>query len=162
MDAESAGAIDFALAAYREDGVWQVEPSAAGGHRAPDPAACPGPAPSESARWEWSASTRTSSSSSGSPAASPPAAVRRRRRYRVAVGRSVVDRLEPPPPDDDDDQVQPAGDLGILADLGLSAMELGSRCDDPDLYPDELLGDIAARLGFGRDSTSRSTRCTSR
>ena len=24
-------------------------------------------------------------------------------------------------------------------------------CDDLDLYPDELLGDIANRLGFGRE-----------
>ncbi len=45
--------------------------------------------------------------------------------------------------------MQPAGDLSILADLGLSAMELGAMCDDNQLYPEELLGDIAARLGFG-------------
>ena len=31
---------------------------------------------------------------------------------------SVVDHLDLPLPDDDDDQVQPAGDLGIVADLG--------------------------------------------
>ncbi len=66
------------------------------------------------------------------------------------LARAVLDRLELPPPDDDDDQIQPAGDLGILADLGLVAMELGAICDDVDLYPDELLGDIARRLGFGR------------
>jgi putative tRNA adenosine deaminase-associated protein len=62
---------------------------------------------------------------------------------------SVIDHLELPPPDDDDDQIQPAGDLGILADLGINAMELGALCDDPDLYPDEVLADIASRLGFG-------------
>ena len=38
----------------------------------------------------------------------------------------------------------------MLDDLGLAAMELGALCDDLDLYPDELLGDIANRLGFGR------------
>ena len=28
-------------------------------------------------------------------------------------------------------------------------MELAHALDDFDLYPDEMLGDIAARLGFG-------------
>lgn len=64
---------------------------------------------------------------------------------------AVIARLELPPPDEDDERVQPAGDLGILADLGLPARDLGAICDDLDLYPDELLGDIASRLGFGRD-----------
>jgi hypothetical protein len=30
-------------------------------------------------------------------------------------------------------------------------MELGALCDDLDLYPDEVLSDIARRLGFGRE-----------
>ncbi len=66
------------------------------------------------------------------------------------LARGVVDRLGLPPPDDDDDKIQPAGDLSILADLGVAASELGAICDDVDLYPDELLADIATRLGFGR------------
>jgi putative tRNA adenosine deaminase-associated protein len=49
---------------------------------------------------------------------------------------------------DEDDQV-PAGDLDLLGDLGLSAMELGLLLDDVDLYPDEILSDVARRLGFG-------------
>lgn len=65
------------------------------------------------------------------------------------LARAVVDRLDLPPPDDDDDQIQPAGDLSILSDLGLAATELGAICDDVDLYPEELLHDIADRLGFG-------------
>jgi putative tRNA adenosine deaminase-associated protein len=65
------------------------------------------------------------------------------------LARAVVEHLALPPPDDDDDQVQPAGDLSILSDLGLPAMELGAICDDNELYPDELLADIATRLGFG-------------
>jgi putative tRNA adenosine deaminase-associated protein len=64
---------------------------------------------------------------------------------------AVLDHLELPHPDDDDDQIQPAGDLALVADLGLPAMELGALCDDLDLYPDEVLGDIARRLGFGRE-----------
>jgi putative tRNA adenosine deaminase-associated protein len=65
------------------------------------------------------------------------------------LARAVVEHLALPPPDDDDDQLQPAGDLGLLADLGLSAMEMGAMCDDSELFPDELLADIASRLGFG-------------
>ena len=49
---------------------------------------------------------------------------------------------------DEDDQV-PAGDLDLLGDLGLSAMELGLLLDDVDLYPDEILSDVARQLGFG-------------
>jgi hypothetical protein len=37
-----------------------------------------------------------------------------------------------------------------VADLGMGAMDMGALLDDFDLYPDEMLSDIAARLGFGR------------
>lgn len=43
----------------------------------------------------------------------------------------------------------PAGDLEIFADLGLPSMELAMLCEDLDLYPDEQIGTIATRLGFG-------------
>ena len=50
--------------------------------------------------------------------------------------------------EDQDDQV-PAGDLDLLGDLGMQAMDLGLLIDDVDLYPDEILSDVARRLGFG-------------
>jgi putative tRNA adenosine deaminase-associated protein len=50
--------------------------------------------------------------------------------------------------EDDDEQV-PAGDLGIVADMGFSAAEMGALLDDFDLYPDEILGEVASKLGFG-------------
>ncbi len=65
------------------------------------------------------------------------------------LARSVVDRLQLPLPDDEEDP-EPAGDLGIVADLGLGAMDMGALLDDEDLYPDEMLSDIAAKIGFGR------------
>src|SRR5690606_25347510 len=46
------------------------------------------------------------------------------------------------------DQVLPAGDLSILADLGLEEMELGALAGDLDLYPDEVLASVSERLGF--------------
>ena len=30
-------------------------------------------------------------------------------------------------------------------------MDMGALLDDLDLYPDEMLGDIAARVGFGAE-----------
>jgi putative tRNA adenosine deaminase-associated protein len=65
------------------------------------------------------------------------------------IAGEVLEALDLPLPGAEDDRVQPAGDLEIFADLGMNAMELGALCDDLDLYPDEMLGSIAARLGFG-------------
>jgi putative tRNA adenosine deaminase-associated protein len=64
------------------------------------------------------------------------------------LARQVLDELQVAVPEDDE-HVAPAGDLAIFADLGMDAMELGAMCDDLDLYPDEVLSGIAARLGFG-------------
>jgi putative tRNA adenosine deaminase-associated protein len=61
---------------------------------------------------------------------------------------SVVDFLGLPQPEDEDDQV-PAGDLDLLGDLGMHAMDMAVLLDDVDLYPDEMLSDITRRLGFG-------------
>ncbi len=57
----------------------------------------------------------------------------------------LVGEVEP----DDDETVAPAGDLELFADLGMSSMELVAICSDLELYPDEMLGQIAARIGFG-------------
>jgi putative tRNA adenosine deaminase-associated protein len=66
------------------------------------------------------------------------------------LAREVLDYLDLPVPEGDElDQVQPAGDLGMFTDLGMDAMELGALCDDLELYPDEMLTSVAARLGFG-------------
>jgi putative tRNA adenosine deaminase-associated protein len=62
---------------------------------------------------------------------------------------TVVEHLDLPLPDDEEEQ-EPAGDLAIVADLGMGAMDMGALLDDYELYPDEMLGDIAAKLGFGR------------
>ncbi len=65
------------------------------------------------------------------------------------VAREVLDYLDIDLPDDEDlDQVLPAGDLSILADLGLEEMELGALAGDLDLYPDEVLASVSERLGF--------------
>jgi putative tRNA adenosine deaminase-associated protein len=67
------------------------------------------------------------------------------------LARDVVNRLELPLPDEDEDALQPAGDMQILADLGFSAMDLAVLCDEEELYPDEMLADIANRIGFASE-----------
>ncbi|KQY62631.1 MULTISPECIES: tRNA adenosine deaminase-associated protein [unclassified Nocardioides] len=64
------------------------------------------------------------------------------------LARTVIEHLALPYPEEDDESA-PAGDLDILGDLGMHAMDMGVLIDDYDLYPDEMLSDVAGRLGFG-------------
>ncbi len=65
------------------------------------------------------------------------------------LAREALGYLGIPVPDEDDlDQVLPAGDMSVLADLGMDEMELGALAGDLDLYPDEVLSSLAGRLGF--------------
>ena len=64
------------------------------------------------------------------------------------LARSALDFLGLPPLDDEDEPA-PAGDLELLGDLGMHAMDLAVLLDDVDLYPDEMLSEVARRLGFG-------------
>ena len=50
--------------------------------------------------------------------------------------------------------IEPAGDLTLLSDLGLAAQDVDLLCSDPELYPDEQIGSIAARVGFGREPSA--------
>ena len=60
----------------------------------------------------------------------------------------IVDILDLPFPEESDDS-QPGGDIDLLTDLGMNAMELEALASDSELYPDEQILAIAARLGFG-------------
>lgn len=65
------------------------------------------------------------------------------------LAREVLHKLRIPTPEEEDDEERvPAGDLGMLTDLGLAADELGQLLEQ-DLYPDEVLSRVAGRLGFG-------------
>lgn len=145
-----AEGIDFAVVAYREEGVWQVE------QIAPEKVTDIESLASELRRWPGDggslgmvsvdedffllvkvAGAQTQVLLSDVTAATD-----------WPIARSAVEFLEIPLPDDEDEQV-PAGDADILADLGLGAMDMGALLDDYDLYPDEVLGDIAEKVGFG-------------
>lgn len=64
------------------------------------------------------------------------------------VAGDVLDLLRADPPDEDDDAIWPAGDLELLADLGLPGGELEVIVNEIDHYPDEQLRMIAQRCGF--------------
>ena len=64
------------------------------------------------------------------------------------VAREALDLVDEPQPEDDE-AAAPAGDLDIFADLGIDSMELVAVCSDLEAYPDEILGQVAARIGFG-------------
>ncbi len=60
----------------------------------------------------------------------------------------VADLLDLPDPENPDES-RPAGDLEIVSDLGMTAVELTKLCDDYDLFPEDILRDVADRIGFG-------------
>lgn len=65
-----------------------------------------------------------------------------------ALARQALEQLGIDP-DDEELEEGPVGDLGAFADLGLSELDLSMIVEDLDAYPDESLGTVAERLGFG-------------
>jgi putative tRNA adenosine deaminase-associated protein len=66
------------------------------------------------------------------------------------LGLDSLDRIGVPVPDDDEgEDIVPAGDLRVVEDFGVSVEEIELLLDDADLWPDEVLAGIAARAGFG-------------
>ncbi|TIC85014.1 hypothetical protein E8D34_13090 [Nocardioides sp. GY 10113] len=61
---------------------------------------------------------------------------------------TAVEFLGLPLPEDEDDPA-PAGNLDLLEDLGLPALDLAVLLDDEELYPDEMLSEVARQIGFG-------------
>ncbi len=61
------------------------------------------------------------------------------------IARDVADYLGEEIPDEEDES-EPMGDLGLLADLGLSDFDMGAIIDDLDMGSDEMLVAIAERI----------------
>ena len=145
-----AEGIDFAVVAYREEGVWQVEqvlPENVGDiySFADELRRWPGDGGSlgmVSVDEDFFVLVRVAGASTQVLLSDVTAAT------DWPLARSAVEFLDIPLPDDEDDQ-EPAGDMSLLADLGITAMDMGALVDDYELYPDEMLGDIAAKVGFG-------------
>ena len=146
----NAEGIDFAVVAYREEGVWQVQQLAEDSIEDIESLA------QELRRWpgdggslgmlsvdeDFFVIVRVVGASTKVLLSDITAA------NDWPIARSAVEFLELPLPDDEDEPL-PAGDPGIVADLGVSAMDMGALLDDYELYPDEMLADIASKVGFG-------------
>ena len=147
---ELIGEVDFALAAFREEGVWQVQDVASPAFTSidslshalrqvsRDDAAVGMVAVDE----DFFVLVRVSGPSTRVLLSDVTAA------DEWEIAQSAIDFLGLPAPEDDDVEV-PAGDLDLLGDLGLHAIDMGALLDDVELYPDEMLSEIARRLGFG-------------
>jgi putative tRNA adenosine deaminase-associated protein len=141
--ADQQDGVDFALAAYREEGVWQVQELA---HDTLGDIETLAHAlrrfPGDGGAVGLFVIVRVAGANTRVLLSDVTAADE----WELAA--SAVGFLGLPPPEDDDDQV-PAGDLDLLGDLGMGAMDMGVLLDDYDLYPDELLSDVTRRIGFG-------------
>lgn len=142
--------VDFAVAAYRDDGQWQVvELNPRLGEDVDDLSQALARFPSDvgvlglvSMNDDFFVILRRS----GTDVRALLSDVTAVGDWPLAGG--VADLLDLPDSDDDDDP-QPGGDLAILSDLGMPALDLGVLCDDDELYPEDVLRDVAERLGFG-------------
>ena len=147
---EQSDGVDFALAAYREDGEWQLQEIASPAFESVDSLShalrrLPGEGGAVgmvAVDEDFFVIVRVEGSSTRVLLSDVTAA------EEWELARSAVDFLGRPPDDDEEEQV-PAGDLDLLGDLGMHAVDLAVLLDDVELYPDEMLSDVARRLGFG-------------
>ena len=148
---EQSGEVDFALAAFREDGDWQLQDIASPAfesveslsHALRQVAGPDGAVGMVAVDEDFFIVVRVAGSSTRVLLSDVTAA------EEWELAHSVVEFLGLPAPEDDDIEV-PAGDLDLLGDLGLHAFDMGALLDDVELYPDDVLSDIARRLGFGK------------
>lgn len=144
------GGVDFVLAAYREEGSWQVE--ALPRHVADDLDLLTGvlrQRPADSgvlglisvdedffvAIWVQGPDERFLLSDVTAAADWP-------------LARAVLQRLALPLPEDEE-RVQPGGDLSLFATFGVDSMTVAAICDEIDLYPEDMLAELAEQMGFG-------------
>jgi putative tRNA adenosine deaminase-associated protein len=147
---EQHGEVDFALAAFLEDGDWQVQEIAspafdsieALSHALRQVSGEDGAVGMVAVDEDFFVLVRVTGARTRVLLSDVTAA------DQWELAQSAIDFLGLPPPEDEDVEV-PAGDLDLLGDLGLHAIDLGALLDDVELYPDEMLSDIARRLGFG-------------
>jgi putative tRNA adenosine deaminase-associated protein len=63
------------------------------------------------------------------------------------IARDVADFLDEDIPETDD-ETEPMGDLGIVADLGMSDFDMGALLDDLDLGSDQMLIEVAEKINL--------------
>ena len=145
-------AADFALGAVREDGLWSVVPLPPAAADDLDqiihalrqqPGDCRIDRPAVVLRGLLRHPPASAATTSACCSATSL------RRFDAPFAGQVLDRLGLPMPDgDDEDDIEPAGDLDLLEDLGVSPLLMAELCDDLELYPDDVFGQIAEHMGF--------------
>ncbi|MDT0186895.1 tRNA adenosine deaminase-associated protein [Microbacterium sp. ARD31] len=148
---EPNGEVDFAMAAFREDGEWQLQDIASPAFESIDSlshalrrlSGDAGAVGMVAVDEDFFVLVRVDGTETRVLLSDVTAA------DEWELAQSAIDFLGLPPPEDDDVEV-PAGDLDLLADLGLHAIDMGALLDDVELYPDEMLSEIARQLGFGK------------
>jgi putative tRNA adenosine deaminase-associated protein len=148
---------DFALAAVREDGSWSVVPL--------PPAACDDldhllnvlrQQPSDagvlglvSVAEDFFVVVRVNALHTRLLLSDATAA------YDSSLARQILAHLDVPLPESESvEDMEPAGDLALLSDLGVSAIAMAEVCADLELYPEEVLGMLAEQLGFSEQFDS--------
>ena len=147
---EQSGEIDFALVAFVEDGAWQVQEIASPAYQTIESLSHAlrhvsgeeGAVGMVAVDEDFFVIVRVDHTTTRVLLSDVTAA------DEWELAQSAIDFLGLPLLEDDDVEV-PAGDLDLLGDLGLHASDLGALLDDVELYPDEMLSEIARRLGFG-------------
>lgn len=144
-------AADFALAAVREDGLWSVvplPPAAADDldqlvHALRQQPGDIGAIGLLSFAEDFFAVVRVHGATVSMLLSDATAA------FDSTFAGQLLEQMSLPMPDgDEEDDIEPAGDLELLTDLGVSAVLLAELCDDLDLYPDDVFGQLAEQLGF--------------
>ena len=155
--AEQDAEVDYALVAFVDDGAWQVQDIASPAfdiRRHPQPRPAPG---LRSRRRRRDGRGRRGLLRAGPRDGSTTRVllsdITAAEEWELA--QSVVDFLGLPPPEDDD-EAAPAGDLDLLGDLGLHAIDMGALLDDDDLYPDECSPTSPAASASASSSTTPS------
>ena len=148
---------DFALAAVREEGAWSVVPL--------PPAACDDldhllrvlrQQPSEagvlgmvSVAEDFFVVVRVNGMHTRILLSDATAA------YDSPLAQQVLAHLDVAlPASEGVEDMEPAGDLELLSDLGVSSIALAEVCADLELYPEEVLGMLAEQLGFSEQFDS--------
>lgn len=142
--------VDFAVAAFREEGVWQLAEVASPAYDTVDALAhalrrFPGDGGAlgmVAVDEDFFVLVRVAGSTTRVLLSDVTAG------DEWELAESALEFLGLPTPEEEDGP-EPAGDLDLLADLGVSAVDLGELIDDVDLYPDEMLSEVARQLGFG-------------
>ena len=145
---EQSDGVDFALAAFRDDGEWLLQEIASPAYYSVDSLShalrrLPGDAGAVgmvAVDEDFFVLVRVSGASTRALLSDVTAA------DEWELAQSVIDFLGLPPPEDDDVEV-PAGDLGLLDDLGLHAIDLGALLEQHGgagidaVFGERLVGD---------------------